>query len=740
MSFFMGPRSDNQEKIYQYLDKPVMARYIRFYPAHWSQHISMRAGVLVQRNPGPNTKNPADYMLDNPEEKARSYSSVWGNDPIGVSHATSMLDSKQAWSAARNDANQWMTIDLGSTKPVGGVVTQGRFTSPWSAQMVNSFKLGYSTDGTNFTVIQPDYNSETFGTPIHYRSVFRPDACVDNAAGGQGTQFTVWECSDSNVNQKIVRGPNDSIIMANTGLCMDVAGASQSNAGPVHQWPCHGGENQKWIYNSDDKTIRPKHAPNKCLDVLGWNRANGAKLGIWDCEGRANQQWFLDEIKLPNPFSHLPLPERCPAYEKLIKSSQNRREQDRYKVVYGEECLPEYQNRAIQCNQEKDRKIIEENRNRDKCHKELKSCVKEFHVKKKGTIESAWYGPINGGKAKTYNVKPILEMLQRTNKKRLTVNRFSMGGDPAPNEVKFLFINYRTPMGEFRKYKIPENGVFDLNFPHTNVGLRQKGGAAAEECEDINIMPKQQQQKRVEGPSRATQRGGCGTIRGISSSLPAAPYTSFVADNKMMAPQSTEVQKQERVMGMGRSRSQSGSGWFNNCSAKKIIDDGQLGGAKKKPLIDKSPYCTEWAARNPSECVINENFMNTKCPKSCADYKLNIIDKSKPPEIEDPQTILGTDPLNDDTEYGFSKHRDFPTIMREYVPNDACDDIKEYVLKSDVIEAHQKALNLITEIKALDNINRLPISQHPQYKQTMERYALGQGDGTYRSCQLCPSK
>ena len=51
----------------------------------------------------------------------------------------------------------------------------------------------------------------------------------------------------------------------------------------------------------------------------------------------------FDEIKLPNPFSHLPLAERCTAYENLIKSSKNKREQDRYKQIYGEECLAEYQ-------------------------------------------------------------------------------------------------------------------------------------------------------------------------------------------------------------------------------------------------------------------------------------------------------------------------------------------------------------------------------------------------------------
>ena len=153
---FKGPDNENQEKIYQYFDSPVNARYIRFYPGTWKSHISMRAGVLVQKNPGTITIIASDYILDNPKESARSYSSVFENNPIGTGHAQSMLDSKQAWSvgAGKNDENQWMTIDLGSIKPVGGVVTQGRSIS-CANQMVTSFKVGYSIDGTQFTMTQP---------------------------------------------------------------------------------------------------------------------------------------------------------------------------------------------------------------------------------------------------------------------------------------------------------------------------------------------------------------------------------------------------------------------------------------------------------------------------------------------------------------------------------------------------------------------------------------------------------
>jgi len=65
----------------------------------------------------------------NPGETSRSYSSVWSNDSVGDGHARSCLGSPQSWSAAHNDKNQWMQIDLGSTRTVRGVYVQARAKS-----------------------------------------------------------------------------------------------------------------------------------------------------------------------------------------------------------------------------------------------------------------------------------------------------------------------------------------------------------------------------------------------------------------------------------------------------------------------------------------------------------------------------------------------------------------------------------------------------------------------------------
>jgi hypothetical protein len=138
---FQGPTSSNQEKISQVFKKPVTARYIRIYPLTWSYHISMRAGVLDK-----------DNKTLNPPESSRSYSSMWDGGKYG--HALSMLDSSQAWSAAANNTNQWMTIDLGNAQEVKGVVIQGRgLGRGYSNQFVKTFKVYYSMDNRSFRFV-----------------------------------------------------------------------------------------------------------------------------------------------------------------------------------------------------------------------------------------------------------------------------------------------------------------------------------------------------------------------------------------------------------------------------------------------------------------------------------------------------------------------------------------------------------------------------------------------------------
>lgn len=64
--------------------------------------------------------------LHNPRDDSRKFSSIWSNNPAGVAHGRSQLESPQAWSAARNQAQEWIEIPLGIEQRAVGIVTQGR--------------------------------------------------------------------------------------------------------------------------------------------------------------------------------------------------------------------------------------------------------------------------------------------------------------------------------------------------------------------------------------------------------------------------------------------------------------------------------------------------------------------------------------------------------------------------------------------------------------------------------------
>ena len=54
---------------------------------------------------------------------------------------------KSAWSAGRNDLNQWLQIDFGRNVKITKLATQGR--NDYGNQWVKSYTFAYSADGSN---------------------------------------------------------------------------------------------------------------------------------------------------------------------------------------------------------------------------------------------------------------------------------------------------------------------------------------------------------------------------------------------------------------------------------------------------------------------------------------------------------------------------------------------------------------------------------------------------------------
>jgi len=121
---------------------PVEARAIKITVVEWKNHISMRVGVEAK-----------SFPVINPAESHRSYSSVWDRDAAGVGCARSMLDSRDAWSALVNDANQWMILRLPEVRRVSGVYFQSKSGAPNDVDHVTKVQIDASIDGFKFTPI-----------------------------------------------------------------------------------------------------------------------------------------------------------------------------------------------------------------------------------------------------------------------------------------------------------------------------------------------------------------------------------------------------------------------------------------------------------------------------------------------------------------------------------------------------------------------------------------------------------
>jgi len=124
-------------------------------------------------------------------------------------------------------------------------------------------------------------------------SSLRDNACVDvyNSAprGIALPTVRLWDKINGG-NQKWKYDAARRLVNVESGMCMDVSGASTVNGAPIIQHPCHDGANQKWTFQPDG-TLRPDHDPGKCLDVNAWIKNNGAGIISWACHAGANQRW-----------------------------------------------------------------------------------------------------------------------------------------------------------------------------------------------------------------------------------------------------------------------------------------------------------------------------------------------------------------------------------------------------------------------------------------------------------------
>lgn len=92
-----------------------------------------------------------------------------------------------------------------------------------------------------------------------------------------------------------VEGGRYRIVVSN-GMCADVMSAANEQGADLIQWPCHGGGNQTFIFESrlfGAMRIRVEHS-GQCLDIERAAKHPNADVVQWACHDGANQSFSVE--------------------------------------------------------------------------------------------------------------------------------------------------------------------------------------------------------------------------------------------------------------------------------------------------------------------------------------------------------------------------------------------------------------------------------------------------------------
>ncbi|MFE0463321.1 glycoside hydrolase family 3 C-terminal domain-containing protein [Kitasatospora sp. NPDC058965] len=118
------------------------------------------------------------------------------------------------------------------------------------------------------------------GTPTT-PGTYTVDLTAEDANGAQATTAFTWTVVPSSA------GLPTTPLVGYQGLCLDVAGANNTDGTAVQVYTCNGTDAQQWTEESDG-TVRTL---GKCLDASGAGTANGTKVDLAGCTGSGAQTW-----------------------------------------------------------------------------------------------------------------------------------------------------------------------------------------------------------------------------------------------------------------------------------------------------------------------------------------------------------------------------------------------------------------------------------------------------------------
>jgi hypothetical protein len=198
----------------------------------------------------------------------------------------------------------------------------GRPFNPWSAdgytlvlvhvwtKNLSDIKTVVNGLGPNVRVVTPDAfvklvtANVTTNTPIangtyklmNYNSGLALD--VSGASTADGAAVLQWTYGGNNNQRWTFTSLGNgfyTIRSVNSGKALEVANYSKSNGGTVDQWTANNGNNQVWqvIANGDGTYRIVNRFSGYPLEIYGASTANGAIADQWAWGNAANQKWLI---------------------------------------------------------------------------------------------------------------------------------------------------------------------------------------------------------------------------------------------------------------------------------------------------------------------------------------------------------------------------------------------------------------------------------------------------------------
>jgi hypothetical protein len=170
--------------------------------------------------------------------------------------------------------DRWNAGDLNSSLPVWLPIT---LSSTGTASL--SWYPSWGIDTTSGSVTLPTYRL----------TGAQSGRCLDIAGASQtnGATTQIWDCNGG-ANQSFA--PTTAAELRVYGSkCLQARNQGTTAGTAVEIWDCTGGTNQKWMLSNDGTIVGVQS--RLCLDANGQGTSNGTRVQLWTCNGGANQKW-----------------------------------------------------------------------------------------------------------------------------------------------------------------------------------------------------------------------------------------------------------------------------------------------------------------------------------------------------------------------------------------------------------------------------------------------------------------